>query len=435
MLNRKIEKVLIKNFENKNEKILILTGARQIGKSYIIRETAKKHFKNYIEINLKDDFDGEKKYEKVNSVVSFYLQLSADYGNKLGNIEDTIIFLDEIQTYPHLISLLKGLKQDNKYRYIASGSLLGVTLQHTFIPMGSIEEIKMYPLDFEEFLNNRGVGRDVIDYLKDCFNNVQPISENIHLTMLNYFKEYLICGGLPDSVNAFFEGNVQKLRKIQNDTYNYYKDDASKYDFEHNLKIRTIYDYLPSYMENKVKRVLFNKVENKINSNLKTYKDEFDYLISSGISLATRAISNPVFPLVESSSKNLIKLYYNDVGILTNILYKNNIRPLLDQDKGVNLGSVYETVVATELAAHGHDLYYFDAKKVGEVDFLLNDYDLVSPIAIEIKSGKDQYNFRAIPKLLKDPFNIKKGYVFGNQNIVKKENNLFYFPIYLIMFL
>lgn len=435
MLKRKIEKTLNENYKNKNNKIIILTGARQIGKSFIIRETAKSFFENYIEINLKDDFDSDKKYEKVFDIKSFYLQISADYGDKLGDINNTIIFLDEIQVYPHLISLLKSLKLDGRYRFIASGSLLGITLKHVFIPMGSIEEVKMFPLDFEEFLWANNVGSDTIAYLEECFEKKEQIYENIHVTFLNLFKQYLICGGLPDSVNEFLKPNIVRCRENQTYTYAYYKDDASKYDEQHNLKIKNIFDSLPSYMENKVKRIQFKKIENKEDTNLKKYQDEFDYLISSGIVLQTRSISNPKFPLIESMSKNLIKLYYNDVGILTNILYKNNINVLLNADSGVNLGSVYETVVATELIAHGHELYYFDSKKVGEVDFLLNDYDLMSPIAVEIKSGKDQTNFRAIPKLVKEPYNLKKGYVFGNKNIIKVENNLIYMPIYLIMFL
>ena len=190
---------------------------------------------------------------------------------------------------------------------------------------------------------------------------------------------------------------------------------------------------MPSYMESKVKRVKYNQIEGK-KERFDKYQDEFNYLTNSGIVLQVKAVSTPVFPLVESSSKNLIKLYYNDVGLLTNILYSKNINAILSKDSGVNLGSVYETVCAQELAAHGNTLYYFDSKKVGEVDFLINDYDSLSILPIEIKSGNDQNNFRAIPKLIKEPYNLKRGLVFGNENIVKEENNLIIYPIYMIMF-
>lgn len=437
MYYRKIEKKLVENFKNTDDNILIVTGARQIGKTYIIRETAKKYFKNYVEINMQDDFDGDQIFLNVKTIRDFYLNLGSIYGNILNDVSDTIIFIDEIQVYPQLLSLLKPLKQDNRYRYIASGSLLGIALKHQFIPMGSIEEVKMYPMDFEEFLLASNVDSSVIDYLRDCFNNRIQVKDLIHKIMLNKFKEYLISGGLPASIKEFLKDNVYKTRVIQNGIYTYYKDDALKYDEVNKLKISSIYDYLPSYMENKVKRIKYSKIENIKNANLNKYHDEMEYLISSGITIGVKAVSDPKFPLVESISKNLLKLYYNDVGILSNILFKNNINAILNVDENINLGSLYETACAMELAAHGHDLYYFDSKKVGEVDFLINDYENLSVVPIEIKSGNDQYNFRAIPKLVdkNGKYKLPFGYVFGNQNIFKVENNLIILPIYLIMFI
>ena len=436
MFYRKIEERINRYYADKNAKILVIDGARQIGKSFIIRETGKKFFKHFVEINLKDDSEGDKLFENVRTTDDFYLQVSALYGNNLGDVSDTMIFLDEIQVYPHLLTMLKPLKADARYRYICSGSLLGITLQHTFIPMGSMDEVKMFPMDFEEFLLANNVGKDVISYLKKCFVGQTPPSEGIHKTILGLFKRYLLSGGLPDSVKAFVEAkNVYTMRENQALTYKYYSDDAAKYDKEHSLKIRRIYDYLPSYMENKVKRIQFKKIENAPKASMGRYQDEFDYLISSGCVLGAKAISNPVFPLCESASKNLIKLYYNDVGLLTNLLYKNNIDAVLNKDSGVNLGSVYETACAMELSAHGHDLYYFDSKKVGGVDFLINDYENKSNFPIEKKSGNDQNNFRAIPKLVKEPYNLQKGYIFGNENGISSKSNLVTFPIYMIMFL
>lgn len=436
MFYRKIEERITRYYADKNAKILVIDGARQIGKSFIIRETGKKFFKHFVEINLKDDSEGDKLFENVRTTDDFYLQVSALYGNNLGDVSDTMIFLDEIQVYPHLLTMLKPLKADARYRYICSGSLLGITLQHTFIPMGSIDEVKMFPMDFEEFLLANNVGKDVISYLRKCFVDQTPPSEGIHKTILGLFKRYLLSGGLPDSVKAFVEAkNVYTMRENQALTYKYYSDDAAKYDKEHSLKIRRIYNYLPSYMENKVKRIQFKKIEDRPKATMERYQDEFDYLLSSGCVLGAKAISNPVFPLCESASKNLIKLYYNDVGLLTNLLYKNNIDAVLNKDSGVNLGSVYETACAMELSAHGHDLYYFDSKKVGEVDFLINDYENTSILPIEIKSGNDQNNFRAIPKLVKEPYNLQKGYIFGNENGISSKSNLVTFPIYMIMFL
>lgn len=438
MFKRKIESELYKYYEAKdNTKILIVYGARQIGKSFIIRETAKTSFKHYAEIDLKDDFETEKRFANIKTTKDFYLLVGSMFAG-LNNSEDTIIFLDEIQYYPHLMTMLKPLHKENKYRYIVSGSLLGITLRHSFIPMGSITEKRMFPMDFEEFLWANNYGKDVISYLKDCFSNLKPINESIHQITLRLFQDYLLSGGLPDAVIQYVNNrNVSEMRRVHSEIYGFYNDDCSKYDEEHKLKIKRIYNLLSSNMANKVKRIQFKKVEDKDNSNLEKYEDEFDYLFDSGISLPSRAVSNPVFPLTESRSKNLLKVYYNDVGILTNILYRNNIDAVLNKDKGINLGSVYETAAAMELIAHGHELYYFDSKKVGEVDFLINDYNNLHVLPVEIKSGNDQTNFRAIPKLVDPDGNYKNplGFVFGNKNVVKKENNLITLPIYLIMFL
>jgi predicted AAA+ superfamily ATPase len=193
---------------------------------------------------------------------------------------------------------------------------------------------------------------------------------------------------------------------------------------------------IPSNIENKVKRIQYKKIENIEDVRYTKSVDEFEYLVSSGIALAAKAVSEPKFPLVQSSSKNLIKLYMNDVGLLTSVLYKNNINAILDDETGVNLGAVYETVVAEELKAHNHELYYYDRKKVGEVDYLIDTYDALNVLPVEIKSGKDYKNFRALPKIILDPnYRMTKGYVFSNEREIKKEDKIIYYPIYFIMFI
>ena len=438
MFNRKIEKYIEDYLESDNESILCIDGARQIGKSYIIRYLCQKHYENYIEINMIDDFNGTKIFADVKNINDFYLQLSVIYGKKLHDRTDTIIFIDEIQIYPHLITMLKALRYDNRYRYICSGSLLGIALKKAIsIPLGSIIEKEMYPMDFEEFLWATGAGRDYVNYLRDCFKNKIELSDSLHKKTLDLFKTYLYVGGLPDAVKAYVETkNVYNIRTVQNNTYKYYCEDASKYDKENSLKTRRIYEYLSSNIENKVKRIQFSKIENDTNSKFKKYENEFDYLICSGITLDVKGISEPRFPLIQSAQKNLIKLYLNDVGILTCILYGNNINAILKDEEKVNLGAVYENVVAQELKAHGHKLFYYDRRKVGEVDYLIDDYDTLSVVPIEVKSCRGSYEFSALKKLMdiKDS-NIKKGYVFSNKKEIKEKGNIYYLPIYFIMFL
>ncbi|GHV24236.1 hypothetical protein FACS1894176_00060 [Bacteroidia bacterium] len=290
-----------------------------------------------------------------------------------------------------MLTLLKFLQQDGRFTYIASGSLLGVTLAQTeSIPMGSIEIKRMYPLDFEEFLWTNNFGEEAIANLKQNFFARESLPENIHNKVMDLFKKYLLIGGLPDAVNAYLETkNIMRVRDLQTEIQHYYAIDASKYDAENRLKIRKIYEMIPSNLENKKKRVVIKDIENKTGKRTGDYEEEFEYLIHSGIALEVRAIANPVFPLLESSNKNLLKLYLNDVGLLTNILYKNNIRAIMDNETSINLGSVYECVVASELKAHGKNLFYYDNKKRGEIDFLIDDYDTLSVVPVEVKSGKD----------------------------------------------
>jgi len=437
MLYRKIEDKLTEYFNSDSNKILLIDGARQIGKTYIIRYLGTKMFENYIELNMVEDFIGNKLFKNVNTIDDFYLQVSMIAGEKMKKKEKTLIFLDEIQVYPHLLTLLKFLKKDNKFTYIASGSLLGVTLSKTTsIPIGSIEILKMYPLDFEEFLYANGFNNYAINSIKNSLTQYTSLNEENHNKLIDLFKKYLLVGGLPDAVNSFLKDkNIVKLRQIQNDILEFYKDDASKYDPKNKLKIRRIYDMIPSTLENKKKRIIIKDIEYKENSRFSEYHDEFDYLINAGIALDVNSISNPVFPLKESERKNLLKLYLNDVGLLSNILYKNNIRAILEDTNSINLGSIYESVVASELKAHGHNLYYYDNRKKGEVDFLIDDFDNLSILPIEIKSGKDYQRHVALSKFMNNKYNAKKAYVLSNSREIKINEKIIYMPIYFAMFL
>ena len=438
MFKRKIESILQKYYGDPQAKILIVKGARQVGKSFIIRNTASRAFSNYVEVDLKADFYGQQLFLDVRTLKEFHVALSSAYGRSLHDASDTIVFLDEIQFYPNLITLLKDLWQESRFRYIASGSLLGITMKHVFIPMGAVQEQDMFPMDFEEFLWANGVGTEAIDFLRESFLSLSPLPDAIHARFLGLFRDYLVAGGLPDSVTEYvLNKNIAQMRVQQSLTYRYYMDDCSQYDAAHKLKIMRIYESMISYMSNRVKRIQFKAIEGIDKARADRYQDEFDYLLASGIAIGVQASSNPTYPLVQSSSKNLIKLYFNDVGILSDLLYKTNVMPLLRGDSAVNLGSVYETAVAMELKAHGHDLFYFDSKKTGEVDFLVNDYEGLSVLPIEVKSGSDQGNFRAIPKLVDSEggYKLPKGYVLGNRNTMARAGNLITLPIYMAMFL
>ena len=437
MLYRKIEKLIREHLLSGTDKILLIDGARQVGKTYIIRHVGKDLFPNFIEVNMVEDSLGERLFDNVRTVDDFYLQISMVAGNKMHERENTLIFIDEIQAYPHLLTLLKFIAQDGRFTYIASGSLLGVTLSETTsIPMGSIRKVRMFPLDFEEFLYANGVGELAVSAMREKFQSLQALDEGLHEKVFDLFRKYLLAGGLPDAVNAFVDQkNIQAVREIQAEIHSYYAADASKYDDEKKLKIRRIYDLIPSNMENRKKRVRAQSVENKRGKTFADYEDEFEYLISAGIALDVQAISTPVFPLIESSGKNLLKLYLNDVGILTGILYGSNIKAVLDNQNSINLGSVYESVAAQELSAHGYRLFYYDNRTKGEVDFLIDDYDSLSAVPLEIKSGKDYTVHSALNTFVSnDDYHVKKAFVLSNEREVRSCGSIVYIPIYYVMF-
>lgn len=440
MLYRKIGNYIKEHLESDSDKILLLEGARQIGKSFIIREISKQLYDNFIELNFVEDDENKKLFKNIHSTEEFYITLSMIAGDKLDKYENTLIFLDEIQQYPQYLTMLKFFRQEKKYRFIASGSLLGITLRSTTsIPVGSIIRKEMFQLDFEEFIIANGFGKEAINFIKEKFNNKEHLSETQHNQLMDLFKRYLIVGGMPDAVNTYLETrNIVKVREIQNNIKQMYAADASKYENNNgkNLLIKRIYDIIPSQMENKKKRIVAKDIQDKKGDRFEKYLEEFEYLISSGVALDVHAISNPHFPLTESVHKNLIKLYLNDVGMLTAQLYDRNIKPIIDDIKSVNLGAVYESVVAQELRSHGYKLFYYDNRNKGEVDFIIDDYNNTSVLPIEVKSGRDYSIHSALNNLIStDEYNVKSAFVLSNEREVKRKDKILYLPIYYIMFI
>lgn len=438
MLYRKISKEIESHLSSGNDKIMVVEGARQIGKSYIIRDVGKRLFKNYIEINFVNDDEQKGLFRDIHKLEEFYMTLSMVAGGKLGDRSDTLIFLDEIQHYPQYLTMLKFLREEGKFTYIASGSMLGIALRNTTsIPVGSIIRKQMYQLDFEEWLIAEGWGKLALDHVRDCYKRQKSLTEAQHENLMSEFRKYLLVGGLPDAVNTYLDThNIVKVREVQESIRNLYKEDATKYENESSKKllVRRIYDMIESQMENKKKRIVAKDIRDKKGDRFEWYAEEFEYLISSGIALDVHAISNPKYPLSESVHKNLLKLYLNDVGILTGRLYDNNIIPIMKDERSINLGSVYESVVAQELRAHGHELFYYDNAKKGEVDYLVNDAMRLTILPIEVKSGKDYTSHKALDRFLaNEEYNIPSGIVLDNAREVYTKDKVTYMPIYYIM--
>ena len=282
MLYRKITSYIEDYLKSDTDKILILEGARQIGKSFSIREAGTRLYKNFVEINFVEDDEGDQWFKNIHKKEDFYLTLSMVAGEKLNDRSDTLVFLDEIQHYPQYLTMLKFLREDNRYRYIASGSLLGITLQDTTsIPVGSITIKEMFQLDFEEFLIANGFGTEAIAMLRQSYEKRQSLTEEHHDYVMDLFRRYLLVGGLPDAVNTYLDThNIVRVREVQDGIRSLYASDASKYEKEHNKKllIRRIYEMIPSQMENKKKRVVAQDIRGKKGDRFEQYKEEFEYL-------------------------------------------------------------------------------------------------------------------------------------------------------------
>ncbi|MDE6402627.1 MAG: DUF4143 domain-containing protein, partial [Muribaculaceae bacterium] len=270
-----------------------------------------------------------------------------------------------------------------------------------------------------------------------CYNSRESVADGIHSRVMDIFKRYLLVGGLPESVNKYLETrDLVRVREIQRSIIELYRIDAAKYDREHSLSIGRIYDLIPSNMENKKKRVVYREIEDNSKKRATDYVEDFEYLVSSGIALEVKAVSNPKFPLVETEHKNLLKLYLNDVGLLTCILYRNNPIPVLNGENSINLGSVYECAVACQLAANDNRLFYYDNRTKGEVDFLVDDYNNLSVLPIEVKSGKDYKRHVAISRFVTNKeYGVEEGCVLSNKNTVEIENRIVYMPVYFSMFI
>lgn len=432
MLERKISRY-IEHFYEVNKGALLLSGARQVGKTYSVRRFAEKKFKSFIEINFVDNPDAVGIFSNAKNSSDILLRLSAFVNQPLIKGE-TLIFFDEVQLCPEIVTAIKFLVDDGRYRYIMSGSLLGVELNNLrSVPVGYMEVKEMYPLDLEEFMWAVGVNEDVIASLKKSWEEKKHVDDFVHKKMMDVFRLYLIVGGMPAAVMSYKENNnLQDVMASQREIISLYKKDISQYDEKRSLKIKEVFDLIPSELNSKSKRFFIKDINTKARAEM--YENEFLWLKNAGVAIPVFNVDEPKLPLKLASSRNLFKLFSNDVGLLA-CQYSDGIQlKILTGDDAINHGSVYENVVAQELLAHGFDeLYYYNSKKMGELDFILEYDGKVFPV--EVKSGKDYSRHRALNNILTCPeYDIPQAVVLCNNNFEVKDN-VIYVPIYMMMFL
>ena len=431
MLERKITSSILNWYRNDTTALLI-DGARQVGKTTVIENFLKIRGLDYVEINLLENKLAREAFDTSMNAEQLLLRLSALTKKELVE-KETVIFIDEIQEAQDALTPIKFLVRNSHYKYIFSGSLLGVKMQDIqSIPVGFLSVLQMYPLDFVEFSKAVGVSQKTLDYLKECLANKEKVDDIIHKQMMDLFHTYMVVGGMPQAVVRFLETHdVNQVNNVLIDVDFGYRQDIAKYQKENRLLIQEIYDLIPSQLNAQNKRFVLKELNEK--ARFYQYETSFTWLKNSGVGLFVHNVDNPVYPLLASKERTLFKLFLNDVGLLTCKLYGGNQIAILNGDSHLNYGAVYEAVVAQELKSHHFDLFYSNDKKRGEIDFLIEKDNKVIPL--EIKSGKDYKRHSALSKLLEDEnYGCETGIVFCSGNVEKKER-VIYLPIYMVAFL
>lgn len=436
MVSRKLDKY-IENHYATSKSSLLLKGARQTGKTFAIRKYAKKHKMNLVEINFYEDKNARSLFDDAENAKDVLLRISA-HTRKKTSAPNTLIFFDEVQKCPEVITWIKFLVDEGSCKYALSGSLLGVELKNIeSVPVGYMAVKDVFPLDFEEFARAIGLTDEVHDVLRHSWETKTPVDSKIHESMLKVVQLYLVVGGMPAAVQAYIDTNdLNVVEEKQREILSMYKLDISQYDADRKLEINEIFELIPSELDSKNKRFILKNLNE--HARFSKYESSFLWLKDAGDAIPTYNVAEPRVPLKLNEQRNLFKLFMNDVGLLAS-QYASGIQlKLLQNEININYGAIYENLVAQELACHGfggdsHSLYYFNNKKQGELDFVIEQDGRIIPV--EVKSGKDYERHNALKSVLaNDAYNIQQAYVLCNGN-VEISGNRTYLPIYMLMFM
>jgi hypothetical protein len=432
MLYRKFCEVLEGWYKKDKKLALLIDGARQIGKTTLIRQFAKAHYgSNFVEINFittpsaKEIFSGDLSADGIISKLTLFLRRPLQP-------HKTLIFFDEVQECPEVRTAIKFLVDDGRFDYIQSGSLLGINYKEIKSYAVGYEEIKtMYPMDFEEFAIACGVQEETFGILKNCYDNKKPVDEFIHKQMSQLFTYYTIIGGMPAAVQEFVNSkDMGRVVNIQKDILKLYRLDITKYSKNDKDRITHIFDTLPAELNNKNKRFMLSDLAKS--ARMDRYESSFNWLTDAGIALPCYNLTEVKQPVEINKQHNLFKFFFADTGLLCAMCSGDVQYQIVNGNYSINEGSIMENMYAQQLKSNGFELYYYDKQKVGEVDFVVEQH--ASLIPVEIKSGNDYKSHKALNNLLGiDEFNISNAYVFCKGNI-EVVNKITYLPFYMIMF-
>ena len=436
MINRKLDNYIEQHFKN-SRSALMLTGTRQTGKTFAIRKYAQSKGLNLIEINFYEDNAAYRIFEGAQTAKDVLMRISA-HTHKSTSANNTLIFFDEVQQCPQAVTWVKFLADEGSCQYALSGSLLGVELKDiASVPVGYMALKEVFPLDFEEFVRALGISNEVLEAVQQCMREAKPVDDVIHQSLLKALHLYLITGGMPAVVQTYLDTNdFNVIEEKQREILALYRWDISKYDPNKKLNIHEIFDIIPSELNAKNKRFILKNLNE--HARFSRYSDSFLWLKDAGVAIPTYNVNEPSIPLKLNEQRNLFKLFQNDVGLLA-CQYAAGLQiKLLSGETTINYGAIYENYVAQELFAHGfgghdHSLYYFNNKKQGELDFIVEHDGKILPI--EVKSGKDYDRHKALKNVMQNAdYGIERAIVFCNGNVERKEN-ITYLPIYMTMFL
>lgn len=423
------DSITIEEWIKNSNKALLVTGARQIGKTWLIRDEIEKSGYTKFEINFIDQPDMVHYLDAEMCADEFLVKLRMIMPEDC-KPHETIVFFDEIQKCPEIVTKIKFLVDEGSFKYVMSGSLLGVELKGiASAPVGYLSVLRMYPMDFEEFMIANHVSKATLEMLKDKFETVRPVDEFIHQKLLALFFVYLIVGGMPDAVKTYIATkDIREVDKIQRDIVTQYKEDFSQYESEDKkLKLISIYDIIPAELNKQNKKFVFTMLDKELKFD--RYENSFLWLKDAGVALPVYNVEAPVIPLLASKSSNVFRLFSSDIGLLTSAYPAATKIELINKNGEVNNGAHFENAVAQQLLCNGFELYFCKKKNIGELDFLIEMDGKVVPI--EVKSGKAYKTHKALDHFMNvSDYHIEKAFVFSTGN-VEKDGKVMYLPIYM----
>lgn len=423
------DSIIIEEWLKRSDKALLVTGARQIGKTWLIREEIAKSGYCKFEVNFIDQPDLVDYLNVKMSANEFLVKLKMIMPEDC-KPQETVVFFDEIQKCPEIVTKIKFLVEEGSFKYVMSGSLLGVELKGIMsVPVGYLTVLRMYPMDFEEFMIANSVSKTTLEMLKAKFETCQPVDEFIHQKLLSLFFIYLIVGGMPDAVKIYIATkDIREVDKVQRDIVALYKEDFSQHESEDKkLKLISIYDIIPAELNKQNKKFVFTMLNKELKFD--RYENSFLWLKDAGVALPVYNVEAPVIPLKASKSSNVFRLFSNDIGLLTSAYPAETKLELINKNSEVNNGAHFENAVAQQLTANGLEPYFCKKKNIGELDVLVEMDGKVVPI--EVKSGKAYKAHKSLDNFMKiSDYHIEKAYVLSVANM-EQEGSVVYLPIYM----